>query len=55
MLQTLHPLHQLLEKGAETLREMSFQQAYGRDLQEAMDWFGFILMSNFRLEFIFCL
>ncbi|KAI9341262.1 armadillo-type protein [Zopfochytrium polystomum] len=38
MLATLEPLHQLLEKGAETLREISFNQAFGRDLQEAHDW-----------------
>ena len=25
-------------KGPETLREVSFQQAYGRDLQEALGW-----------------
>jgi FKBP12-rapamycin complex-associated protein len=25
-------------KGPETLREVSFQQAYGRDLQEALEW-----------------
>jgi len=34
----LQPLHEMLEKGPETLREVSFQQAYGRDLQEALDW-----------------
>jgi FKBP12-rapamycin complex-associated protein len=25
-------------KGPETLREVSFQQAYGRDLKEALEW-----------------
>eukprot|EP01114_Cavostelium_apophysatum_P008932 TRINITY_DN21_c0_g2_i1.p1 TRINITY_DN21_c0_g2~~TRINITY_DN21_c0_g2_i1.p1 ORF type:complete len:2332 (-),score=773.36 TRINITY_DN21_c0_g2_i1:268-7263(-) len=38
MLATLRPLHEMLEKGPETLREVSFQQAYGRDLQEAFEW-----------------
>jgi FKBP12-rapamycin complex-associated protein len=38
MLATLQPLHALLDKGPETLREVAFQQAFGRDLQEALDW-----------------
>ncbi|KAF3491110.1 phosphatidylinositol 3-kinase tor2 [Arthroderma uncinatum] len=35
MLSTLAPLHDMLDKGAETLREVSFAQAFGRDLAEA--------------------
>lgn len=38
MLATLEPLHEMLEKGPETLREISFNQAFGRDLAEALDW-----------------
>ncbi|KAJ3212943.1 phosphatidylinositol kinase- protein kinase tor1 [Entophlyctis luteolus] len=38
MLAVLEPLHKILEKGPETLREVSFYQAYGRDLAEAYDW-----------------
>ncbi|KAI9778323.1 MAG: phosphatidylinositol kinase- protein kinase tor1 [Candelina submexicana] len=38
MFATLAPLHALLDKGAETLREISFAQAFGRDLQEARGW-----------------
>jgi FKBP12-rapamycin complex-associated protein len=38
MLQTLAPLHAMLEQGPETLREVSFQQSYGRELQEALEW-----------------
>ncbi|KAJ3194365.1 phosphatidylinositol kinase- protein kinase tor1 [Irineochytrium annulatum] len=38
MFATLEPLHQMLERGPETLREISFNQAFGRDLQEALDW-----------------
>jgi FKBP12-rapamycin complex-associated protein len=38
MFDTLAPLHQLLEKGPETQREASFQQAFGRELQEAFEW-----------------
>lgn len=38
MFSTLEPLHKMLEKGPETLREISFNQAFGRDLQEALDW-----------------
>jgi len=30
--------HWYICQGPETLREVSFQQAYGRDLQEALDW-----------------
>lgn len=35
MFATLEPLHELLDRGAETLREISFAQAFGRDLAEA--------------------
>jgi serine/threonine-protein kinase mTOR len=35
MLETLEPLHQLLEKGPETQREHAFAQTHGRDLQAA--------------------
>ncbi|KAI8813143.1 armadillo-type protein [Cladochytrium replicatum] len=38
MFNTLEPLHQMLERGPETLREISFNQTFGRDLQEAQDW-----------------
>jgi FKBP12-rapamycin complex-associated protein len=38
MFATLSPLHVLLDKGPETLREISFIQSFGRELQEARDW-----------------
>ncbi|KAF2210767.1 hypothetical protein CERZMDRAFT_99368 [Cercospora zeae-maydis SCOH1-5] len=38
MLATLEPLHEMLRKGPETLREISFIQSFGRDLNEARDW-----------------
>ncbi|KJX99355.1 phosphatidylinositol 3-kinase like protein [Zymoseptoria brevis] len=38
MLATLEPLHEMLRKGPETLREISFIQSFGRDLNEAHDW-----------------
>lgn len=38
MFETLEPLHQMVEKGPQTLKEMSFNQAYGRELTEAQDW-----------------
>lgn len=38
MFQTLEPLHALLERGPQTLKETSFYQAYGRDLNEAHEW-----------------
>jgi FKBP12-rapamycin complex-associated protein len=38
MFATLAPLHEMLDRGPETLRETSFAQAFGRDLKEAHDW-----------------
>ena len=38
MFATLEPLHVMLDKGPETLREISFIQSFGRELQEARDW-----------------
>jgi FKBP12-rapamycin complex-associated protein len=38
MFKTLEPLHEMLERGPETLREISFHQAFGRDLHEAKEW-----------------
>ncbi|XP_055588723.1 serine/threonine-protein kinase Tor [Uranotaenia lowii] len=38
MFETLEPLHQMLQRGPETLKETSFNQAYGRDLNEAQEW-----------------
>ena len=38
MFETLEPLHDMIDKGAVTLREISFGQTFGRELQEARDW-----------------
>lgn len=38
MFSTLAPLHDLLDRGAQTLREVSFTQAFGRDLAEARQY-----------------
>ncbi|KAL9028784.1 MAG: hypothetical protein Q9196_002897 [Gyalolechia fulgens] len=38
MINTLEPLHDLVDKGTDTLREISFVQAFGRDLHEARQW-----------------
>ena len=38
MFATLAPLHAMLDKGPETLREISFIQSFGRDLHEARSW-----------------
>ncbi|KAK9883142.1 hypothetical protein WA026_001340 [Henosepilachna vigintioctopunctata] len=38
MLRTLEPLHAMMERGPQTLKETSFTQAYGRDLHEAHNW-----------------
>ncbi|XP_053547426.1 serine/threonine-protein kinase mTOR isoform X7 [Bombina bombina] len=38
MFAVLDPLHAMMERGHQTLKETSFNQAYGRDLLEAQDW-----------------
>lgn len=43
MFEVLEPLHQMLQKGPETLRESSFANAFGRELADAYEW-----VLNFR-------
>jgi phosphatidylinositol kinase/protein kinase (PI-3 family) len=38
MFATLEPLHLMMDKGAETLNEVAFHQAFGRDLSDALGW-----------------
>lgn len=38
MFAVLEPLHAMMERGPQTLKETSFNQAYGRDLMEAQEW-----------------
>lgn len=38
MFATLDPLHDLLKRDPETLREVSFQNSFGRDLNDAYEW-----------------
>ena len=38
MFDTLEPLHAMLDRGPQTLKETSFYQAYARDLTEALEW-----------------
>ena len=38
MLAKLEPLHELMEAGPQTLKEISFVQSYGNDLTEAKRW-----------------
>ncbi|TYZ66502.1 hypothetical protein PybrP1_008839 [[Pythium] brassicae (nom. inval.)] len=38
MVAVLAPLHELMENGPQTMREVGFQQAFGRDLREAHEW-----------------
>ena len=38
MFAALQPLHEMIDRGAETLREQSFVQTFGRDLNEAREW-----------------
>lgn len=37
MFKVLDPLHARLERGPQTLKETSFNQAYGRELNEAQE------------------
>ncbi|XP_059613044.1 serine/threonine-protein kinase Tor [Phlebotomus argentipes] len=46
MFDTLEPLHAMLERGPQTLKETSFNQAYGRDLTEALEWCQHYKMSG---------
>jgi len=54
MLTTLAPLHDMLDEGPDTLREVSFQQAFGRDLREAHDWCGRRASVCVRLRCCMC-
>ena len=45
MLAKLEPLHAMLERGPQTLKETSFHQAYGNDLNEAKRWCSRYKMS----------
>ena len=38
MLAVLKPLHAILERGPQTLKETSFHQTYGSDLADAKRW-----------------
>jgi FKBP12-rapamycin complex-associated protein len=46
MFATLAPLHEMIENGPETSQEESFQQQFGRDLQEAHEWCKKYTRSN---------
>ncbi|XP_050299177.1 serine/threonine-protein kinase Tor [Anthonomus grandis grandis] len=49
MLRILDPLHQMMQRGPQTLKETSFTQAYGRDLADAHEWCQrYRLSSNIR-------
>ncbi|KAF8004447.1 hypothetical protein HF325_001895 [Metschnikowia pulcherrima] len=38
MFEVLDPLHRMLQKGPETMREASFNNAFGRELGDAYEW-----------------
>lgn len=38
MFAALEPLYEMLKRGPETLREISFQNSFGRDLNDAYEW-----------------
>ncbi|KAG5419194.1 TOR1 [Candida metapsilosis] len=43
MYEVLEPLHRMLQKGPETMREQAFANAFGRELADAFEW-----VLNFR-------
>lgn len=49
MFDTLEPLHAMLERGPQTLKETSFYQAYARDLNEALEW-----CQHYKVRIPFC-
>ena len=46
MFETLEPLHEMMDKGPQTLKETSFSQAYGNELNEAQKWCKRYKVSN---------
>merc|ERR1719411_1146446 len=46
MFATLEPLHAMMDKGPQTLKETSFSQSYGNDLNEAQKWCKRYKVSN---------
>lgn len=50
-LRVLEPLHDVVTKEPETLRETSFVATFGRDLQEARDWCRAYRVSGDRADF----
>merc|ERR1719397_873108 len=52
MLEVLKPLHQLIEKGPTSLREIGFQQAYGLELGQAWEWCRKYLVSRCESDLI---
>lgn len=56
MFETLEPLHQMVDRGPQTLKEMSFNQAYGRDLNEAQEWCRYSLLHlSIRFYLVYCI
>ncbi|XP_060521647.1 serine/threonine-protein kinase mTor [Cylas formicarius] len=49
MFRILEPLHAMMQRGPQTLKETSFNQAYGRDLADAHEWCQrYKISSNLR-------
>ena len=46
MFETLAPLHLMVDRGPQTLKETSFNQAYGRELSDALEW-----CNNYQVRF----
>lgn len=50
MFAVLEPLHDMLKNGPETLREIAFYQAFGRDLDEALSCFKEFLQTQNKIH-----
>ena len=48
MFAALEPLYEMLKRGPETLREISFQNSFGRDLNDAYEW-----LMNYKKKSIY--
>lgn len=46
MFKTIDKMHAMLDRPAETLKEISFLQMYGRDLKEAQRWSELYKVNN---------
>lgn len=51
MFKTLDKMHAMLDRPPDTLKEISFLQMYGRDLQEAQRWCDMYKVNKYRTKY----